>query len=558
MALDLESFKEEPLLYSPPVLSRLRQCWSDFVWPGLGLFGESYLLFSIGTLRPLWQELYPEIDDRLLDSLSTAIVTGVIAGMLGLGYLANDIGRRKGSITTACLMTGGAIGLTLAALILSNHPTLLFRTMAVFLFIFGVGVGGEYPMAASSASESTMHVEQDGVLADIEKEAHRGRRVQLVFSMQGLGIFVHSLSLWLLLTLTGQTSAEYRPAALVAIWRVMYAGGAAMLAFVAWSRYRYLQESAVWQQEQASVASEADAPSWQAEAPSPIQGIQPSRSGLSEVSSLSAPSVAVDPNAMVQLPVEPEDSDRSIYRLLLRNYGIRLLGASLCWFLWDVTFYGNKLFQSSFLLALQGDSTTLVQFAAMATLNSAVALLGYWTAAALVDRVGRCRLQTWGFLLTGGLSVACGFLSTTWSPSSLLVLYMLSSFFGQVGPNATTFILPAEIVPTQLRTLCHGIAAASGKLGALAAAVGFGRVDNELQLFLLSGYASFAASLLTVWTLPETLGLALTEVDRKWHLIRQGRKAEYEGLANHPQFLSYYERTKIITRWQEEEAWEDE
>eukprot|EP00985_Skeletonema_marinoi_P030903 scaffold34657_cov66-Skeletonema_marinoi.AAC.1 len=26
---------------------------------GLGLFGESYLLFSIGTLRPLWEALYP-------------------------------------------------------------------------------------------------------------------------------------------------------------------------------------------------------------------------------------------------------------------------------------------------------------------------------------------------------------------------------------------------------------------------------------------------------------------------------------------------------------------
>ncbi len=30
------------------------------LWHGLGLFGESYLLFSVGTLRPMWSKLYDD------------------------------------------------------------------------------------------------------------------------------------------------------------------------------------------------------------------------------------------------------------------------------------------------------------------------------------------------------------------------------------------------------------------------------------------------------------------------------------------------------------------
>jgi hypothetical protein len=123
-------------------------------------------------------------------------------------------------------------------------------------------------------------------------------------------------------------------------------------------------------------------------------------------------------------------------------------------------------------------------------------------------------------------------------------MYLGSSFFGQLGPNATTFLIPAEVFPTEVRTACHGVAAASGKIGALLAAVAFSYVQ-EVDMFLLSGYASFAACVLTFWTIPETLGLDLYEIDRKWRMILDGRKGEYRGDANHPKYLSYYERNKI-------------
>lgn len=51
------------------------------------------------------------------------------------------------------------------------------------------------------------------------------------------------------------------------------------------------------------------------------------------------------------------------------------------------------------------------------------------------------------------------------------------SFWGQFGPNATTFLLASELFPTDTRGKAHGISAAVGKLGALAADIILGKVS---------------------------------------------------------------------------------
>jgi hypothetical protein len=199
------------------------------------------------------------------------------------------------------------------------------------------------------------------------------------------------------------------------------------------------------------------------------------------------------------------------------------------------------------LLALTGEETTLLEFTAAASLNATVALLGYFGAAILVDHpsIGRVRLQSVGFLITGGLFLMCGFSFDNLSSGWLVSMYLASGFFGQLGPNATTFLIPAEIFPTEMRTLCHGICAASGKVGALIAAVMFNFMQQDADLFLLSGYTSFLACIITVWTIPETVGLDLLEIDRKWRMTLEGRKKDYTGPANHPDHLSMYERWKV-------------
>lgn len=593
----------------------------ESAWPGLGLFGESYMLFSLGTLQPLWKVLFPDClsgvtcSARLLHAPATSVVMGVITGMLVFGYLANRIGRRIGSIATASIMASGAVGLTIVSMTLCDQPARLFQWLSVLLFVFGLGVGGEYPLSASLASEKSMvnlrkrqleeqqrrqkgwsdfvktNSASNSTMGTSEK---RGRAVQLVFTMQGMGIFFNSFFMMALFVITGQTGqqdangdAVYNQRALIGIWNTTYAVGAVVLLYVLVSRYRHLQESAIWQEDKqqrdqlarnscnASVSTDksrqANGDYHQVTDASVIeQQSQRSQSALpsqqspaahfitspsSTISSLSVPSVVVhlqDDNPFMVLKEVPSEDARGVDAqtsptvLLMKNFGVRLVGVSLCWLLWDVAFYGNKLFQSTFLLALTGDETTLFQFALAATLNSSVALLGYFGAALLVDHpmVGRSRLQIVGFLLTGTLFISVGFLYNSLSPTILVLLYLGSSFFGQLGPNATTFLIPAEIFPTEMRTFCHGIAAASGKVGALLASIVFNRAE-VLDMFLFSGYAAFAACIVSYWTIPESNGLDLYELDCKWRMTLDGRKAEYDGQANQPYFLSTYERHRL-------------
>ena len=180
-----------------------------------------------------------------------------------------------------------------------------------------------------------------------------------------------------------------------------------------------------------------------------------------------------------------------------------------------------------------------------ATLNAVVALAGYYCAAFIIDTVGRVQLQLVGFVVTGSLFCACGLFYDTLPTNWLVAMYVASSFAGQCGPNATTFVIPAEIFPTEMRTMCHGIAAASGKAGALLAAILFSRVKTTTNLFLWSGYASFIAAVLTFMCIPETTDLDLYETDRRWHMILEGRKADYVGQATLPKYLSFYERQKM-------------
>ena len=47
-----------------------------------------------------------------------------------------------------------------------------------------------------------------------------------------------------------------------------------------------------------------------------------------------------------------------------------------------------------------------------------------------------------------------------------LLVFGLSYFFVEFGPNTTTFVLPSEVFPVSMRTTGHGIAAGVGKFGA--------------------------------------------------------------------------------------------
>lgn len=69
--------------------------------------------------------------------------------------------------------------------------------------------------------------------------------------------------------------------------------------------------------------------------------------------------------------------------------------------------------------------------------------------------------------------VAVPFVSICPIPLCSLLLTTDRFYCSNFGPNTTTFVIPGEIYPTEVRATCHGLSAASGKLGAATGAYFF-------------------------------------------------------------------------------------
>jgi len=213
-----------------------------------------------------------------------------------------------------------------------------------------------------------------------------------------------------------------------------------------------------------------------------------------------------------------------------RNLKI-LLGTSIAWFALDVAFYGVNLNNAVILkaigFAVHGD--TYEELFKNAVGNVIIALLGtvpgYWVTVFTVDRLGRKFIQVMGFSILTVLFLILGvwyqaILNT--SIELFIAIFTLTQFFTNFGPNATTFIIPGEVFPTRYRSTAHGISAASGKLGAIVAQVGFSQLKdiggkNAFVDKLLIIFAVFMfIGLLVTFLIPETKGKSLEEINDEY------------------------------------------
>ncbi|KAI4319494.1 hypothetical protein MLD38_033083 [Melastoma candidum] len=93
----------------------------------------------------------------------------------------------------------------------------------------------------------------------------------------------------------------------------------------------------------------------------------------------------------------------------------------------------------------------------------------YWFKVALIEKIGRLCIQMIGFFFGMAFMFALAIPYNHWTHKEnrtyFVELYSITFFFANFGPNATTFVVPAEIFPTWFRSTCPGISATSGKLG---------------------------------------------------------------------------------------------
>ena len=173
-------------------------------------------------------------------------------------------------------------------------------------------------------------------------------------------------------------------------------------------------------------------------------------------------------------------------REFARRHGLHLLGTASTWFLLDIAFYSQNLFQKDIFTSINWipkakTMSALEEVFRISRAQTLIALCGtvpgYWFTVALIDVVGRFAIQLLGFFMMTvfmlGLAIPYHHWTTAGNHIGFVVMYAFTFFFANFGPNSTTFIVPAEIFPARLRSTCHGISAAAGKAGAIIGAFGF-------------------------------------------------------------------------------------
>lgn len=95
-----------------------------------------------------WKKPYAECGATLVDSVTYMEIVGIIIGQILVGVEGDFIGRKFGLVQDAAVMLLGVIMLT------SVWGETLRGWVAAYmvsLFIYGIGVGGEYPMTGTRA-----------------------------------------------------------------------------------------------------------------------------------------------------------------------------------------------------------------------------------------------------------------------------------------------------------------------------------------------------------------------------------------------------------------------
>jgi MFS transporter, PHS family, inorganic phosphate transporter len=323
------------------------------------------------------------------------------------------------------------------------------------------------------------------IMSEYSGKSSRGRMVGLVFAMQAAGLIVGPLVAVILLA----AGIDHN-----LVWRLLLGLGAIPGLAVFYLR-RQIHEtprfaSAGGATDEAAAAI-AQATGGEAAAPAP-KGESSAQTKQSFTSGWTT--IARNPNLLKWV-----------------------VGASLAWCFLDFAYYGNTIASPEIIKLLSPTASithgTLIQLGIFIVF----AAPGYFVAIRYIDTMGRKTIQLLGFgvmALMYGLIGIIPSVSTTVAP--FVILFGISYFFTEFGPNTTTFVYPAEIFPTEVRTTAHGIAAGLGKMGGFAGTYLFVDMLNSWGIRGAEGVAAgvAVAGFIVTFLLPEPKGKTLEELER--------------------------------------------
>ena len=421
---------------------------------GMGFFTDAYDLFVIGIASTLITNDWNLSSGRLA-LLNSTMLAAAFLGAFVFGRFADVAGRKRVYWMVAAIMIVAAVGSALS-------PS--FWVLIAFRFLLGFGVGGDYPVSAVLMSEYA-------------NRKDRGKLVGMVFGTQALGLIVGPL---IALALLGAGASDG------VAWRVMLGLGAVPAAAVIYLR-RKMPESPRYQIQVQRRASQAAA----------------------QISDFTRGQVSGNGSA------GPGQEMGLRAFLTSRRWLIMLAGTAGTWFLLDYAYYGNTISTPQILSLISPDASTMTKIAIQLAIFVVAAVPGYVLAIARLDRIGHRRLQLLGFaMMAVCFLIIAAVPGMTTMVVPFLLVYGVSYFFTEFGPNMTTFVMPSELYPVNMRATGHGISAGIGKLGAFIGVFLFPLLQTSLGLrgtLLLTAAVSVLGFALTR-VLPEPAGRSLEDM----------------------------------------------
>ncbi|PVH81763.1 MFS general substrate transporter [Cadophora sp. DSE1049] len=436
--------------------------------------------------------------------LRCATLIGAMVGQLAFGFLADIYGRRKMYGFELYVMIIAIIGIVMSSSGADGSMS-IFGWLFAWRFIMGIGIGGDYPLSAT-------------ITAEFAPTRHRARMLATVFYMQPVGYLLATL---VTLGVTRQHRANI-PADLAAAvcdepcihavdrsWRIIIGVGAIPAVIAVFFR-RSIPESPLYT---ADVINQLEGA---IEDMIQYHGETPHRNGTIRQRTMRIPPIPMIDNRRAGETVNDDKVEKFSYRWITywrsfnahfftNSFGWNLLGVSLAWCLLDTSFYALGSSSSTVVTSIfnaipiggnldcaevaehglecivldPGHRNPNAQSLYGALFANSWRSLIVVCAGSLSGGLGMIFLirshspkliQIWGFLFLILIFLTAGLLLLLVPGDHVTIpvtiVYFLAQLVFEMGPNFTTFILPAEIFPTRHRAFGHGIAAASGKLGA--------------------------------------------------------------------------------------------
>lgn len=432
---------------------------------GMGFFTDAYDLFCISLVTKLLGRIYYHVDGAakpgsLPPNVAAAVngvaFCGTLSGQLFFGWLGDKMGRKKVYGMTLMLMVICSVA---SGLSFSHDAKAVISTLCFFRFWLGFGIGGDYPLSAT-------------IMSEYANKKTRGAFIAAVFAMQGFGILAGGIFAIIISSAFKARfdAPSYEVNAVAStvpqadyIWRIIVMAGALPAALTYYWRMK-MPETARYT---ALVAKNA-------------------KQAATDMSRVLQVDLEAEEQKVEQLTEDKSNQFGLFTKKFLHRHGLHLLGTTTTWFLLDIAFYSQNLFQKDIFSAIgwipkAQTMNAIDEVYRIARAQTLIALCstvpGYWFTVAFIDRIGRFAIQLMGFFFMTVFMFALAIPYNHWTHKDnrigFVVMYSLTFFFANFGPNATTFVVPAEIFPARLRSTCHGISAASGKLGAIVGAFGF-------------------------------------------------------------------------------------